>query len=338
MEKRIPKEYEVWWRQRTVYVPDVTLAGGTVEGLGALRAQLPQLQGLGIGALWLEGIEPSPDVLEAMTALLCRAGELDFKVILALSSFKSLSKTDGGEALLPEMEGWLREGVGGFDLGDLSKMPLSRKTLHTMGKRLRKALPEDVLLCASLSKGGPRRAAAFVMAENRELHLIRPLLWPLHAKQLFSWLARWQKGLSWPLIQLIFPNTEDNDPQGKRALLTLALTVKGMPVLRESVFPLAADAQLGDYAKELLAFRAGSEAMRYGGYRTLENTSRICRFVRRFRRDAVGVAVNLSPRRVPSPLLGQVLLGNSGRTAADLELAPFEALILKWHTEPMQRK
>ncbi|MCL2694766.1 MAG: hypothetical protein FWE69_00380, partial [Clostridiales bacterium] len=101
----------------------------------------------------------------------------------------------------------------------------------------------------------------------------------------------------------------------------------------------------------LLALRAGSDALQLGGFWPLQNDSRIIRFARRFngnplkraflggeKKDAVGVAVNLSPRRVAVPILGRVLLGNSTRQTADCELGPYEALILEWHIEEIKTK
>ena len=339
-----------------MFVPDITLAGGTAEELQCLCGQLAELRELGIDALYLEkfaggnadsqmaenpvgGKERSENesshAAKILAPLLSEAKLLDMKIILPLPFFSA-----GKE----KMEFWRQRGVSGFHLGDVSaKKKGTRAAVHDRIKELRTALPEEFLLCGAFSKGSPKALANFVKRKNRELHLLQPILRPALVppfawgnKRLLTWLGRWQKGISLPLLQTNFQGADNLDPQLVRARLTLALCVKGVPVLRESDFSLATNQDLAAYAGRLLAFRAQSSALKEGGFLSLQLDGQVCRFARRHKQEAVGVAINLSPQSMRVPILGQVLFGNTERSAANLELAAYEALILKWHTEPLR--
>lgn len=84
-----------------------------------------------------------------------------------------------------------------------------------------------------------------------------------------------------------------------------------------------------NFYRRLTAFRNESEALKSGSFRCTIMNNRVFAFERRVKDDALGIAVNLSPKTVNLPSVGKVLLSNTGREVMDCQLQPYEAVIMQ---------
>lgn len=82
------------------------------------------------------------------------------------------------------------------------------------------------------------------------------------------------------------------------------------------------------FYKRMIALRAGSDVLKYGGFRLVEASKRLFIYEREKDGKVFRILLNFGGRPAAAPCRGTVVLSNYGRLEYDGELRPYEAVIM----------
>ena len=89
----------------------------------------------------------------------------------------------------------------------------------------------------------------------------------------------------------------------------------------------AADSVL-HYYKKMIALRAASDTLKYGEFVPLKTTGNVLAYRRVGEEEKYAVLLNMGKEEAKADFLGSVVVSNTGKTAYDGVLAPYEAIVL----------
>ena len=86
------------------------------------------------------------------------------------------------------------------------------------------------------------------------------------------------------------------------------------------------------YYKRMIALRAGSETLKFGVFEPLFADRRIMAFARSLEGERYVTLLNMSARTVRAPMVGEVVIANTGISAYTGVLEPYEAIVFRQET------
>lgn len=84
-----------------------------------------------------------------------------------------------------------------------------------------------------------------------------------------------------------------------------------------------------NYYKKMVRFRAGSDLVKYGGFRPLMTKGKLIGYERELDGEALTVLVNFGKRPVTTKYQGEIVVSNIDRATFDGRVGPYEAVVLK---------
>lgn len=83
------------------------------------------------------------------------------------------------------------------------------------------------------------------------------------------------------------------------------------------------------YYKRMIALRASSETLKYGTFEPVCANGDMIAYARVLGGERYAVALNFSKKPAHAPLLGEIVISNTGRTSFDGTLQPYEAVVVR---------